>query len=195
MKRELNKKIISICEEAGSTAAKEKCAELMDEIDREYDSRVESGMTELEAYRDVLGRLEEIERLVASLPKDGTPKRNTDADRDAGHKTLKRILESVNSVMWVAVIIGYLLVSLITGKWKYTWLIFLCAAAANVITDAVRDVNDSKKDRKKVEHDGKEAVLWIMTTAAYFALSMATGHWLISALVFVAVGIVSKFIK
>ena len=188
MKKELNKKIIEICEEAGTAAAAQKCGEIMDELDREYDARIESGMTQIEAYRDVLGRLDEIKKLVESLPAEESEEE--EADRRQGHKTLKRIIDKVESIMWVASAPLYLLMSFSTHKWKYTWLMFLVFALVQVILDTVVDSNDGKKDRRKVINGGKSAILWIFTTLLYFIISFATHRWAITWIIFIGAVIV-----
>ncbi|MDD6879467.1 MAG: hypothetical protein PUD59_04500 [bacterium] len=184
MKKELNKKIIKICEEAGTAAAAEKCGELMDELDREYDARVERGMTELEAYREVSRRLDEIKKLVDELPEEETEEEA--ADRKAGFKNLKRIIGKISSVMWLLTVPVYLVGSMVTGWWKASWLIFLFASVAQTILSAVVDVNNEKKDRRKVLRKCRSSVMWQMTVILYFVLSFATNMWGVTWLIFIA---------
>ena len=191
MKKELNKKIIAICEEAGTAAAAEKCGELMDELDREYDDRIARGMTEIEAYRDVLKRLDEIKSLVDSLPAEESEEEK--ADRKKGHKTLKRIIDKVESIMWVAAIPGYLIYSLATHRWKTSWIIFLVVALLQIILDTVVDYNDVTKDPEKVMYDGKSALLWVGSALLYVLLGFLTHRWLSCAVVFVLAVIVQLF--
>ena len=188
MKKELNKKIIAICEEAGTAAAAEKCGELMDEIDREYDDRIARGMTEIEAYRDVLKRLDEIKLLVDSLPAEESEEEK--ADRKKGYKTLKRIIDKVESIMWVAVIPGYLIYSLATHRWKTSWIIFLVVTLLQIILDTVVDYNDVTKDPEEVMQDGKSALLWVGSALLYVLLGFLTHRWLSCAVVFVLAVIV-----
>ena len=46
--------------------------------------------------------------------------------------------DNLNGVVWLTVIGIYFLVSFLTGKWAFTWLIFIAAIAASVILDAVK---------------------------------------------------------
>ena len=73
MRDELNKKIRELCEDAGSQAALRMIPVLTADLDREYDKRIEAGMVELDAYRDVLRSVDRIEAMLRSLPKDSRP--------------------------------------------------------------------------------------------------------------------------
>ena len=182
MKKELNKKIIEICEEAGTAAAAEKCGEYMDEIDREYDARMAQGMTEIEAYRDVLARVEEIRKLVDNLPKEESEEEA--ADRKAGHKNLKRIIDKVETIMWLVTIPLYVVGSMVTHSWKYSWLVFILVGVLQAVLDAVVDVNDGKKNPKKILRGAKSSILWGLATIVYFLVSFATNAWAVTWVIF-----------
>ena len=46
--------------------------------------------------------------------------------------------DNLNGIVWLTVIGVYFLVSFLTGKWAFTWLIFIAAIAASFILDAVK---------------------------------------------------------
>ncbi|MBQ6263722.1 MAG: hypothetical protein IJK58_09430 [Clostridia bacterium] len=46
--------------------------------------------------------------------------------------------DNLNGIVWLVTIGIYFLVSFLTGKWAFTWLIFIAAIAASVILDAVK---------------------------------------------------------
>ncbi|MBR3639451.1 MAG: hypothetical protein IKN50_02470 [Clostridia bacterium] len=46
--------------------------------------------------------------------------------------------DNLNGIVWLLTIGVYFLVSFLTGKWAFTWLIFIAAIAASVILDAVK---------------------------------------------------------
>lgn len=46
--------------------------------------------------------------------------------------------DNLNGIVWLLTIGVYFLVSFLTGKWAFTWLIFIAAIAATVILDAVK---------------------------------------------------------
>ena len=46
--------------------------------------------------------------------------------------------DNLNGIVWLVTIGVYFLVSFLTGKWAFTWLIFIAAIAASVILDAVK---------------------------------------------------------
>lgn len=193
MKKELNKKIISICEEAGTAAAAEKCGELMDELDGEYDSRVAAGMTELEAYREVSRRLDEIRALVNSLPDDEEESEAEAADRAAGFLTLKRIAGKMSTVLWLATVPAYLLYSFATGRWATSWLIFLLSTITEIVINTAVDLNNIKKDRKKVIRGAASSILWLAAIIVYFLVSFSTGAWSVSWMIFILAAIIQQF--
>ena len=193
MKRELNKKIISVCEEAGTAAAREKCGELMDNADREYDELVSSGMTELDAYREMMKRIDEIQRIVDSLPKD-EPSPGEKKDRENGRKTLKMLLDKTSTVMWLVTVLLFFVISLASGKWYVTWVIFLVAAMGQILLDTLKDLNGSKKSRKKLIKSCASSCLWLTAVSLYFIISFASGLWGLTWLIFVAAAIAQSLI-
>ena len=82
MKDELNKKIRELCNSAGSSAACAMAPVLTEDLDRKYDERVAAGMSELDAYRDVLRSVDRIEAMLRALPKD-SPKTGDQKARDS----------------------------------------------------------------------------------------------------------------
>lgn len=54
-----------------------------------------------------------------------------------GH-TIVEEWDNLNGIVWLVTIGVYFLVSFLTGKWAFTWLIFIAAIAASVILDAVK---------------------------------------------------------
>ena len=70
MKEELNKKIRALCDEAGSASAAAMAPRLITDLDKEYDKRVSAGMSELDAYRDILRSVDRIEAMLRALPRD-----------------------------------------------------------------------------------------------------------------------------
>ena len=74
MKDELNKKIRELCNSAGSSAACAMAPVLTEDLGRKYDERVAAGMSELDAYRDVLRSVDRIEAMEpGKLPPTSAP--------------------------------------------------------------------------------------------------------------------------
>ena len=68
MKKEIEKKIKTISDSVGTAAAEEMRREMTEDLKDEFDKRVDAGMSELDAYRDVLKNVDEIKKLFESLP-------------------------------------------------------------------------------------------------------------------------------
>lgn len=194
MKKELNKKIISLCEDAGTSAAAQICGDLMDKLDREYDQRISEGKTELEAYREVSKRLDEIKKLVDSLPEDEeTETEEERLDRMEGFRTLKRITGKMSTVLWLSTVPVYLLYSMHTGRWATSWLIFLISTISEILINSVVDWNNERKDHRKTARGVASSVLWLLTVVLYFVISFATGKWAITWMISILAAIIQQF--
>ena len=88
--------------------------------------------------------------------------------------------------MWLLTVPVYLIGSMVTGWWKASWLIFLLASVAQTILSAVVDVNNEKKNPRRVLRKCRSSVMWQMTVILYFVLSFATNMWGVTWLIFIA---------
>lgn len=182
MKRELSKKIKAICEEIGTSAAAKACETITNELEAEYDKRVKVGMSELDAYRDVLKNIDEIKKTLNSLPK--TEEEANKADRKTSLKELKSILGKISTIMWLSIVILFFYVSFTHGMWHLTWLIFLWGSICQQVLDMVLKYNKGKP-LKKVLRGGLSSILWLIIVIAYFLISFATGNWATTWLIFI----------
>ncbi len=182
MKRELGRKIKAICDEIGTLAASEACQDIINDLETEYDKRVAVGMSELDAYRDVLKNIDEIKKILEALPKLG--KETAEADSKAGLKNLKSILGKVSTIMWLAIVIIFFLFSFTTGMWHISWLIFLWGSICQTVLDMVVKYNKGKSLRSVLK-SGLSSIMWLVIVIVYFIGSFATGAWQISWLIFV----------
>jgi len=80
MKKELKKKLESICDEIGTAAAAEKIDEMVGQISSEFDKKVADGQSELDAYRELLADVEKIKAMLAEF---------TETDEEADGKERK----------------------------------------------------------------------------------------------------------
>lgn len=186
MKKELNRKIKKLCDSAGSSAAAGKYEELAAQMDAEYDARVRAGMSELDAYRDVLRDIDRIQELLDSLPKDEEPEDDYAEEirnRQSSFKWLSKNLSRVSGCMWIATAILYLLFSITYGGWHVSWLIFLWTTIGQIVLGMVKKVNRNVP-LKKVLKGGLSGILWVGLTIAYFLFSFLYGHWAVSWLIF-----------
>ncbi|MGN1409692.1 MAG: hypothetical protein ACI4XJ_05905 [Eubacteriales bacterium] len=182
MKKEIEKKIKELCDEAGSAAAAEICPDLTEDIERAYDERIAAGMSELDAYRDVLRNVDDIKKMLDSMPltEDEERGRRTKDSRKYSEKLLDKICTS----LWLLVVIVYLLFSLTFGGWRYTWLIFLWGAIGQTFFDMLKKYNRGTP-LKKVLRKGISAIMWLAITMAYFVFSFATGKWAVTWIIFI----------
>ena len=183
MKKELNKKIKKLCDDMGTAAAAEKLPELTEQLDHTFDQCVEAGMSELDAYREVLRNVDKIQEMLDSLPV--TEKEKKKKDRKLGSKTLKRNLDAVSACMWLCTVAAYFLISFRFGRWHLTWLIFLWSTIGQILLDMVQKYNDGTP-LKKVFHKEFPGILWVGTVILYFLISFRFGGWALTWLIFIA---------
>lgn len=181
MKNELNRKIRKLCDSAGSAAAAAKYDELSKQMNADYDARIKAGMSEIDAYRDVLRDVDKIQELLNSLPK--TDEDDERISRQKSFKWLSKNLSRISGCMWIATAIVYLLFSMTYGGWEITWLIFLWTTIGQIVLNMVKKYNRGVK-LKKVLKGGLSGILWVAVTILYFLFSMIVGYWHLSWLIF-----------
>ena len=181
MKKELNRKIEELCDSAGTAAAREMAAELTADLDRRFDDRVAAGMSELDAYRDVLRNVDQIEEMLRSLP--ASDAEVTMENHRAGLKQLKLYLETTSSIMWITSVIAFFLVGLAGHAWKYSWLVFLWSTLGQIILEMTEDYN-KKRNLKKTMRDGLSGILWVGTVILFFVTGFGLHLWRFNWLLF-----------
>ena len=187
VKKELNRKIKELCASAGTEAARDMAAELTADLDKRFDDRVAAGMSELDAYRDVLRNVDQIEAMLRSLPASGGVA--AAEDRRVGERQLKFYLEKASSVMWVTSVIVFFLLGLLGHAWKYAWLIFLWTTLGQILLDMAEKYN-RKHNLNKTVQDGLSGILWVGTTILFFLTGFGMHLWRLNWLLFLAAVVV-----
>ncbi len=191
MKREIRKKINSISAEANSAAAEEAAVGIIEDLEHGYDERVQAGMSELDAYRDVLKNVDAIKELLESMP------RTEDEERGRKHKNDRayneKVIDKICSALWLLVVVVYLGFSITHGGWHLTWLIFLWGAIGQSIMNMVKKYNRGTP-LKKVLRKGISAILWLSIVIIYFGFSIVFGQWAISWIIFIVGALIEKVI-
>ena len=182
MKKELNRKIEELCESAGTEAAREMAGELTADLDKRFDDRVAAGMSELDAYRDVLRNVDQIEQMLRSLPQDADAEAAMKSRR-AGEKRLKFYLDKTSEVMWVSSLIVFFLIGFIGHAWKYAWLIFLWSTIGQIILEMTENYN-KKRNLNKAMRDVISGILWVGTVIVFFLTGFAMHLWKFNWLLF-----------
>lgn len=176
-----------MCDSIGTAAAEEMCGELTEDLGEEFDRRVKAGMSELDAYRDVLKNIDQIQKLLDSLPV-------TDEELDAKErlketKKWNKVISKISSCCWLALVIVYFLFSMMSGMWHLTWILFLWGAIGQILLNMVTKYNKGKT-MKKVLKGGLSGILWLSTVMMYFVFSFASGMWHLTWLMYIAAVIV-----
>ncbi len=187
MKREISRKIKAISDEIGTVAAAAEAERIIEDLENEYDARIANGMSELDAYRDILVNIREIEALLRSMPK--TDAESSSASRKADMKKLSKQLGTISSVMWLITVAAYILLSFKTGDWHISWLIFLYTSILQTILDMIKAYNSGKTLK-----NGLSSILWLVCVIVYFLISFSSGAWALTWLIFIAGAIVQVII-
>lgn len=174
MKKELKKKLKSMCEEIGTAAAAEKIDELADEVSAEFDRKVSEGQNELDAYRELLADVDRIRAMLESLPE--TEEEADEKERQKNAKKANALLDTLETCMWLLTPVAYLAVSFLFGHWHMTWLMFLSSAIGSVLFDMLRKYNRGIPF-EKVMHEEFSGVLWLGIVIVYFLYSFTVGGW------------------
>ena len=174
MKKELKKKLKSMCEGIGTAAAAEKIDELADEVSAAFDRKVSEGQSELDAYRELLADVDRIKEMLESLPE--TDKEAEEKERKKSAKKMNALLDSIETCMWILTPVVYFLISFLFGHWHMTWLIFLSSAIGSVLFDMLRKYNRGVPF-EKVMHEEFSGVLWLGIVILYFLYSFTVGGW------------------
>lgn len=190
MKREIERKVKSLCDEIGSSAAA-ACEKVTRDLGNEYDKLVAEGKAELDAYRDVLKDLDKIKETLASLEK--TPAEKAAETKKSKMKDLKKITGKISTCMWLLTVILYFLISFTFGGWHITWLIFLWGSMGEIVLDMVVNYNKGKPLRKVLK-SGVSGIMWLLTVILYFIISFATGKWGITWIIFLLATLIQTVI-
>lgn len=174
MKKELRKKLESVCDDVGTAAAAEKINEMAEKISSEFDRRVAEGQSELDAYRELLADVEKMKEMLESLPE--TDEEADAKERKKNAKKVNALLGTIETCMWILTPIVYFLISFLFGHWHMTWLIFLSSAIGSVLFDMLRQYNRGVPF-ETVMHREFSGVLWLGIVIVYFLYSFTVGGW------------------
>ena len=196
MKKELDKKIKQICDEVGGAAAEAKLDDETKIMNDQYDKIIESGKSELDAYRAILSDTEKIREMFNSIPKS-EQKRKAQGDREKSggkkkNKKEKGILDTIETSMWLLIVIFYFLFSMRFGHWNLSWLVFLWGSIGSVLIGMVKKYNRGESLRRTMKK-GISKIMWLYIVIIYFAGSFIFGGWAVSWVIFL-VGALAEII-
>ena len=196
MKKELDKKIKQICDEVGGAAAEAKLDDVTKIMNDQYDKIIESGKSELDAYRAILSDTEKIREMFNSIPKS-EQKRKAQGDREKSggkkkNKKEKGILDTIETSMWLLIVIFYFLFSMRFGHWNLSWLVFLWGSIGSVLIGMVKKYNRGESLRRTMKK-GISKIMWLYIVIIYFAGSFIFGGWAVSWVIFL-VGALAEII-
>ncbi len=185
LKEQLEKRLKKVCDSIGTQAAAEKFDSLSQSIEAEYDKRVAGGMSELDAYKEMLRDIDAIEDLLRDMKKT-----EEEEEQERNRKTWKKwkkkldaIEGSVQGIWWLCTVIFYFFVSITFGHWHMTWLLFLTGSIGSIIIEMLFQYNKGVPKKKILEN--LHGILWLAIVVVYFGVSFLFGGWAYTWLIFV----------
>ncbi|MCL2081018.1 MAG: permease prefix domain 1-containing protein [Oscillospiraceae bacterium] len=111
-------------------------------------------------------------------------------EKVSGNSRDARLKSAVSSTLWTAVLVIYLAVSIITWAWHVTWLIWLIGALAHNIIRYLLSGGTDGGYRGLVN-----STIWLGALVLYFAVSLSTGSWRWSWLIFIVAILIHQLIR
>jgi hypothetical protein len=105
-------------------------------------------------------------------------------EKDPEKETISALESAAHAILWLVTVVAYFAISFIFKRWDLTWLMFLSAAAGSVVINMVFALN---RGRTIVdEWDNLNGIVWLLTIGVYFLVSILTGKWAFTWLIFIA---------
>ena len=120
---------------------------ILADILEKYDDLIADGFDPQDAYQRAIGSIGDLDKLISDLRHenpDFTPRQNTAYSTDSPNHR-RAVFNSINSALWMLVLVAYFLVSFATDAWHITWVIFLIGGALSNIVRAIFDLTGGKK--------------------------------------------------
>lgn len=179
MKKRIPEQIESELARAGVTLTPEEMHDAEKRAEELYDAAVSDGRDQIDAYRAAMNDFDAY--LAARTAHRTAP--DSDPSGETAH-AFSSIAGTLNTVMWLAGVMLYFLISFIFGGWHLTWLIFISAAAGSVIIEMIGEL-ERGASRRAIAKSGT-AVMWLAAVIVYFLASFIFGGWHLTWLIFVA---------
>lgn len=193
MREQLRKEIVKRTGEyVQSAAAAAAYEEESAKITASYDKMVAEGMSELEAYRALLEDIDAMKLVLAAIPVSEEMQKKKERQEKKRNRKLRKLVGSMQAVLWLLTLVWYFLSSFITGDWHLTWLVFLGSAAGSTLLDIVVKYNEGTPLRKC---SGWHGVFWLSLIMFYFWFSFTFGGWALTWLLFPLGAVVEIFWK
>ena len=173
LRREIVKRTGEYVQSAAAAAAYE---EESAKITASYDRLVAEGKSELDAYRAMLDDIEAMKITLASIPPTEDEQKRAEKSRSEKKqkKAFRKMVGSMQGVLWLLTPIWYFLSSFLTGEWHLTWLIFLGSAAGSTLLDILVNHNEGTPLH---QCRGWQRGFLPASTMFYFWFSFTFGGW------------------
>lgn len=86
---------------------------------------------------------------------------------------------AISSALWLLSLITYLVLSILTKTWQYTWIIFVVAAFLQCVLSTVTAKSYGERQA------AAGGSVWLFVTSTYFILSFLTERWDVTWTVFI----------
>ena len=101
-------------------------------------------------------------------------------EKASAHESNKNLKKAVASALWPLIVVIYLAISFLTGRWAVTWIIFILGALLQQFIDLRFFASPAEKSKQWY------GVFWTAVVALYFIISFAFTAWAWSWILFIA---------
>jgi len=156
--------------------------EMISNLLAKYKDLLSTGLSEEEAYKKTIDEIGDISEIIKSL---------------GGNKPIvrqkavsKAVQGSVHGLIWFIALIIYFAISILTGAWHITWILFLITPAVTSVVDGFFRISEGKNAKGRFI-----GAMWLMITALYFIISFGTFAWHITWIIFLIGGAFTQIIN
>jgi hypothetical protein len=101
---------------------------------------------------------------------------------------LSKLKRSVSSALWPLIVVIYFAVSLATGMWAFTWIIFLAGVFVQMLAIFLLS---KQGERNKLRH----GMLWMLAVVVYLVVSFVFSAWSWTWVIFLVTLAVQEIIR
>ncbi len=191
MKKEIEKRVAALCNEAGTKAAAEAQAGIAARLCGEYDQLMDNGADEITAYREILEKLDKVREEIDRLPR--TEEEAKAEGKRRRYRSLGTLMLEISFIIWALALTSYFYISFRYGYWHLTWLLFLWALCGQTILEMISKYNKGRPV-PQILRIGLTVLLWLIVLITYFLVSFFTGAWHLTWIIFIVGGLIQTAI-
>ncbi|MCD7785933.1 MAG: permease prefix domain 1-containing protein [Oscillospiraceae bacterium] len=125
--------------------------EILSNTLEKYEDLVAGGMNDESAYKSAISGIGDVDELIKEYSGDSgeiievKSAEIVEPKPDETVKPKRSLQKIVVAIMWCLIIVIYLVVSITTGAWQFTWVAFLIGFALKFVIDGIFELINQKQ--------------------------------------------------